>query len=138
MPTEENKEVVRRLVEGAQIGRDLSLVDDLLAPEFVDRSPMGGLPPTREGVKLLFAGLHAAFPDLRVEIDEQVAEGDTVVTRKTFNGTHEGAFLGVPASRKRVSFEVVDFLRVVDGRIVEHRHIVDQLSLLQQLGAMGQ
>ena len=137
MSIQENKAVVRRLVEAAQVGRDLSVVDELLSPDFVDHSPMAGLLPTREGVKILFAGLHNAFPDLSVIIREQVAEGETVVTRKTFIGTHAGEFLGVPASNKKIEFDVIDMLRVVDGRITEHRHIVDQLGLLQQLGAIA-
>lgn len=135
MTTRDNKAVVRKLVEGAQAGRNLALVDELLDSEFVDHTPMEGLPPTREGVKMLFAGLHAAFPDLRVVIHEQVAEGETVVTRKTFIGTHAGDFLGIPASGRRVEFEVIDILRVVEGRIREHRHMLDRLELLQQLGA---
>ena len=132
----ENKNVVRRLVEEAQQGRNLQVVEELLASNFIDHTPMGGLPPTRDGVKLLFAGLHEAFPDLTVTIEEQVAEGASVVTRKTFRGTHSAPFLGVGASGRSVEFEVIDILRVEGGRIKEHRHIVDQLSLLRQLGAI--
>lgn len=132
----ENKHVVRRLVEEAQQGRNLQVVDELLAGDFVDHTPMSGLPPTREGVKLLFAGLHEAFPDLKVTIEEQVAEGPKVVTRKTFRGTHRAPFFGVAASGRSVEFEVIDILGVEDGRITEHRHILDQLALLRQLGAL--
>jgi steroid delta-isomerase-like uncharacterized protein len=132
-----NKLVVRRLVEEAQQGRNVQLVDELLADDFIDHTPMGGLPPTREGVKLLFAGLQDAFPDLTVTVEEQIAEGTQVVTRKTFRGTHSAPFLGVAASGRSVEFEVIDILKVEGGRITEHRHVIDQLALLRQLGAFA-
>jgi steroid delta-isomerase-like uncharacterized protein len=136
MSLAENKSLVRRLVDEAQVGGRLETVDELLAEQFVDHSPLPGLPPTREGVKMLFAGLRAAFPDLRIAISEQIAEDDRVATRKTFRGTHNGDFLGVPASGRPVEFEVIDILTFESGKITEHRVILDQLGLLKQLGAM--
>jgi steroid delta-isomerase-like uncharacterized protein len=131
----DRKGIVRRLIEEAQENGDLRVVDELLADDFVDHTPLPGLPPTREGVRTLFAALRAAFPDLRVRIDEQIGEQDKVMTRKTFQGTHRGEFLGVPGSGNRVAFEVIDILSVrEDGRITDHRVIVDKLGLLQQLG----
>ncbi|MBV8519800.1 MAG: ester cyclase [Acidobacteria bacterium] len=135
MSAESNKQLVRRLIEEAQEGGRLEVVDELLGDDFVDYSPMPGLPPTRDGVRMLFAGLRAAFPDLRITIGEQIADDEKVVTRKTFDGTHRGPFLGVPASGNRVAFEVIDILTVRDDRIREHRVVLDRLSLLQQLGA---
>jgi predicted ester cyclase len=84
---------------------------------------------------MLFGYLRTAFPDLHVRIDEQVAEGEKVVTRKTFLGTHGGEFMGVPATARPVAFEVIDILTVRDGRISEHRVVFDQLSIRQQLTA---
>jgi steroid delta-isomerase-like uncharacterized protein len=131
----DKKQVVRRLIEEAQEKGDLRVVDELLADDFVDHSPLPGLPPNRDGVRTLFAAMRAAFPDLRIRIDEQIGEHDKVMTRKTFEGTHRGEFLGVPGSGNRVAFEVIDILSVRDdGRITDHRVIVDKLSLLQQLG----
>jgi steroid delta-isomerase-like uncharacterized protein len=135
MSLEHNKSIVRRLVEEAQSRGRLEVVDELMADDFVDHSPLPGLPPTREGVKMLFAGLRAAFPDLHVTISEQIAEDDRVASRKTFRGTHQGDFLGVPASGRPVEFEVIDILTFDDGRISEHRVVLDQLGLLRQLGA---
>ncbi|HEV7922375.1 MAG TPA: ester cyclase [Thermoanaerobaculia bacterium] len=131
----DRKGVVRRLIEEAQEKGDLRVVDELLADDFVDHTPLPGLPPTRDGIRTLFAAMRAAFPDLRVRIDEQIGEQDKVMTRKTFQGTHRGEFLGVPGSGNRVAFEVIDILSVRDdGRITDHRVIVDKLGLLQQLG----
>jgi predicted ester cyclase len=102
----------------------------------VDHTPLPGVPPTRDGVKGFFAALKAAIPDLRIEILDQIAEGGGVATRKKFTGTHDGPFLGVPASGRTVDFEVIDILRSREGRITDHWVVVDQLGLLTQLGAM--
>jgi predicted ester cyclase len=83
-------------------------------------------------VRLRLAGL----PDFSVQIKHQVAEGDKVATLKTFSGTHEGEFMGIPPTGSRVSFDVFDLLRVRDGKVVEHWNVVDMAGLLQQLGAM--
>jgi len=133
---ETNKHIVRRLVSEAQQGRDVNVVDELLSPNFIDHSPMAGLEPTRDGVKILFAALHAAFPDLRVTIHDQIAEEDKVVTHKRFSGTHRGEFLGIPPTGNTIDFEVIDILRVRDAKITDHWAVIDKLTLMKQLGAM--
>jgi len=85
---------------------------------------------------MLFGMLHGAFPDLRVEIHDQVAEGDKVVTRKTFHGTHRGDFMGIPPSGAGVAFDVIDIVRVRNGKMTEHWNVVDALALMTQLGAI--
>ena len=130
------KSIVRCLVEEAQGKGNLAVIDELIAEDFVDHSAFQGLPPTREGVRILFGALRAAFPDLVVDIHEQIGEGEKVVTRKTFSGTHRGDFMGVPPSGNRIAFEVIDILTVRDDKIREHRLQMDQLGLLKQLGAM--
>jgi predicted ester cyclase len=136
MSAEQDKALVRRLVVEAQQNGNLQVVDEILAPDFVDHTPLPGIPPTRDGVKSFFAALQAALPDLRIEILDQIAEGGGVATRKRFTGTHGGPFLGVPASGLPIDFEVIDILRSRDGRITDHWVVVDQLGLLTQLGAM--
>lgn len=136
MSLDQNKQIVRRLVDEAQNAGHLDVVDELLSEDFVDHSPLEGLPGNREGVRILFGALRQAFPDLRVEISEQIAEDDRVVTRKTFRGTHDGPFLGLPATGSSVRFEVIDILTIRDRRICEHRLVLDKLSLMQQLGAI--
>lgn len=131
----QNSLVVRRFVEGYQSGHDVAVAEDLLADDFVDRSPFAGLPPDRNGVLMLFATLFDAFPDLRAEIHDQVEEGDKVVTRKTFLGTHTGDFMGIPATGRDVAWDVIDIVRVRDDKMVEHWNVVDALTLMQQLGA---
>jgi steroid delta-isomerase-like uncharacterized protein len=136
MSLDQNKLLVRRLVDEAQVAGRLEVVDELMSEDFVDHTPLEGLPGNREGVRMLFAALRRAFPDLKVDISEQIAEDDRVVTRKTFHGTHGGPFLGLPPTGSPVRFEVVDILTFRDGRICEHRAVLDNLSLMQQLGAI--
>jgi steroid delta-isomerase-like uncharacterized protein len=136
MLAEQNKAIVRRIVDEAQSGHNLDVVDELLAADFVDHSMPPGLPPNREGVKMQFAMFFNAFPDLHVVIHEQVAEGDRVVTRKTFHGTHQGDLNGIPPTGRSVAFDVIDILCVQNGKITDHWNVVDQLGLMHQIGAI--
>ena len=111
-----DKAVVRRFVEEYQTGHDVAVAEALLADDFVDHSPFGPLSPDRDGVLALFGMLFAAFPDLRAEIHQQYCEGDTVITRKTFHGTHRGDFMGIPPSGTKVSFDVIDIVRAAMER----------------------
>ena len=79
--------------------------------------------------------LRAGFPDHDAVVHDQLVDGDKVITRKTFTGTHGGEFLGVPPTGRRVTIGVIDIVRVDDGKIVEHWNVVDLLGALQQMGA---
>jgi steroid delta-isomerase-like uncharacterized protein len=138
MPSQEerNKALVRHFVDEAQSRGNIAAVDQFMTPDFVDHSAVPGFPSTREGVKLLFGVLWAAFPDLQATIYDQVAEADKVVTRKTLHGTHRGEFLGVPPTGKRVAIEVIDILCLADGKITDHWCQIDLLGLLQQFGVV--
>jgi steroid delta-isomerase-like uncharacterized protein len=129
-----NKTIVRRFVEEFQNGGNESAAEELLAADFVDHSPFPGVSPDREGVRRLFAALRQAFPDLRAKIHDQLAEKDRVATRKTFRGTHRGEFLGIAPTGRSVSFDVIDVVRIADGRIAEHWNVIDLMGLLQQIG----
>ncbi len=131
--SETNKALVLRLIDEAQSNGRLEVVDELLADDFVDHTPLPGVPPTRDGVKMLFGYLRSAFPDLQVHVQEQIAEGEKVATRKVFEGTHRGEFLGVPPTERTISFEVIDILTFRGGKIAEHRVILDQAALQRQL-----
>jgi len=134
MTTEANKADARRFVDEVVNRGNLALIDELLAPDFVDRSAPPGVPPTREGVKTFFAMIRGAFPDLHTTIDDQIAEGDRVVLRTTNHGTMKGEFAGMPPSGKSAAWASVHILRFADGNQVEHWAVDDQLSMLQQLG----
>jgi steroid delta-isomerase-like uncharacterized protein len=136
MTTETNKALIRRMVEEIQNGGNLELLDELLAPTFVKHTPAPGLSPDQEGIKQLLSMFRAAFPDGSMSIEDMVAEGDMVVTRKTYRGTHQGQFLGLPPTGRRVSVGLIDMMRLVDGKVVEHWNVGDDLGMLQQLGVI--
>ena len=136
MSPEQNRALVRRFVDEVQSWGNHAAIDEYLAETFTNHSPVPGVPPTRDGVRLLFDAFRSAFPDMHVVIHDQVAEGDRVVTRKTFHGTHHGVFMGIPPTGRPVSFEVIDLVRITDDKITDHWNVVDQLGLLQQLGVI--
>jgi predicted ester cyclase len=90
--TERNEAVVRRFIEEVQNKKDMDVFDELNAPNFVNLSAPPGMPTDREGGKMFLGGFLSAFPDSHVTIDDMIAEGDRVATKKTFTGTHTGAF----------------------------------------------
>ena len=137
MSVEQNKELVRQMVEQMFNRGNLSRAEEFLAPDFVEHEELPpGIPPGRDGVKQLTATLRSAFPDLQATIDDIVAEGDKVVIRQTWSGTHKGAFMGVPPTGRRVSIGVIDIIRVDGGKFVEHWGQMDSMSMMQQLGAI--
>jgi steroid delta-isomerase-like uncharacterized protein len=84
----------------------------------------------------VFAGLHRAFPDLHVTIEDLIEEGDKVVSRNTVTGTHQGAYMGIPPAGRPISCNEFFVMRFENGRIAETCGVVDLLSQLRQLGAM--
>jgi len=129
------RDLVRRLHEALLDARDPDVVDSFFAPEFVSHNNPPGFPSGVDGVKLFFSTFRTAFPDITVEIDELVADGDRVAVATTFTGTHEGELMGVAATGRRVSVTGIDIVRVAGGRIVEHRGLTDIVGLMRQLGS---
>jgi predicted ester cyclase len=136
MHAEANKQVVRRFVDEYQTAADERTFAELLHPEVVDSSRPAGIAEGAEGVRQQFEAFRAAFPDFRAVIHDQIAEGDKVVTRKVFHGTHRGELMGIAPTGREVQIEVIDIVRLEGGQIVEHWNVVDRLGLLQQLGAL--
>jgi steroid delta-isomerase-like uncharacterized protein len=135
MSLDENKTLVRRFVEEVQNQHNLDAIDELFSPAFVDHSGTAGLPGI-EGTKAFFHMMITTFPDMHFTIQQQLAESDQVLTHKTFHGTHQGEFMGIPGTGKQVSFDVMDILTVRDGKITDHWTVGDFLGMLQQLGAI--
>jgi predicted ester cyclase len=134
--SERNKAVIRRFVEEVQNQKNWEVYDELNDPEFVNLSSPPGVPPDRDGGKLYLRGFLSAFPDCQFTIDDMLADGDQVVTKKTFTGTHTANLGEVPATGKSVTLQFVDIMRVRNGRIVEHWLCMDQLDFMQQLGVI--
>jgi steroid delta-isomerase-like uncharacterized protein len=132
--TEENKALVRRFVDEVQSAGNIDALDEICSPEFVNHSAPPGVPPNREGVKQLTAMFRQAFPDSYFIVEDMMAEGDKVATRKTFHGTHQGEFMGIPPTGQQVNMGLIDVVHIVDGRVVEHWVVADNLGMMQQLG----
>ena len=138
MSAEQNKTLVRRFVDEVQSRGNIDAIDELCAPEFVNHSAPPGVPSNCEGVKQVTATFRRAFPDSYFTIEDMIAEGDKVATRKTFHGTHRGEFMSIPPTGQRVSIGLIDIVRIVDGRVVEHWSMGDNLGMMQQLGVIPQ
>jgi steroid delta-isomerase-like uncharacterized protein len=137
MSTETNKAIVRRYIE--QVWNEGRL--DLLEEFFVEDVVTNGIPPVPglEGLGLVKNGVtrnRTAFPDLQIDVQDFIAEGDKVVQRYTASGTHQGELQGFPPSGKPVAFSGVGIFRLDNGRIVEVWNFADSLGLMQQLGAI--
>lgn len=129
-----NKVLVRRYLDEAWNHGNLDIIDELMAPGYVRYTPTAQL--DREGQKQRIAGFRRAFPDLHVDVDRILAEGDHVAVRMITHGTHQGPLLGVAPTGKHVTISATDIVRVDHGKVVEHWGNLDELGLLQQLGAL--
>jgi len=129
MLLEENKAIVRRFIE-AYNKRNLDLFDDLLAPDYFDHTSKVGV----EGLKQLMNMAFKAFPDFHETIEDIIAEGDKVWARITFTGTHTGEFMGIAPTGKKITTEMVDIFRIVNGKLVEYRDVNNNLDYLKKLG----
>ena len=136
MSAKSNKVVIQRFVDEGMNQKNLDVLDELVAEDFVEHVPFPGQGPGRDGLKRAVGGFLQAFPDIQWSIHEQIAEGDKVVSRFTWTGAHRGEFLGMAATGRRVTVwgVVIDVVR--GGKMVESRIIMDTVGLLQQLGAM--
>lgn len=132
MSTEQNRAILRRRVEEIWNQGNLTVIDDLIADDFVSNGQAIG----REGFRQFVSTVRTAFPDLQFTVEDIVTEGDKVSVRYVGRGTQQGEFAGLPASGKRVQFTGIDIFRIADGQMAEEWLMYDQLGLLQQLGAI--
>ena len=132
----EPADTMRSLYERLSAG-DIDGFGDHIAEEFVEHEEMPGLEPSKEGVKQMFRMYRAAFPDLRMEVEDVLVSGDKVVARVRATGTQQGEFMGIPATGKSVDVQLIDIIRFgEDGLAREHWGVFDALGMMQQLGAI--
>ena len=135
MTAEANKAIVRRWFAELDRG-NLDVIDELIPEDYIDHNPaIGGLGSGREGIRAYVTMLRAAFPDTIHIIDDQMAEGDKVMTRLTANGTFLGEILGYPPTGEVVSVSGIAVHRVANGQLVEHWAHLDMRGFMQQIGA---
>lgn len=137
LSVEENKAVVRRVIEEMFNKGNLDVADELIATDYVDHDP--AMPEEvrgPEGFKQFVAAYRSGFPDLHVEIEDQVAEGDRLSTRWTATGTHEGDLWGIAPTGKWVTLPGMEISRISDGKLAEPWEGYDSMLIMQQLGVV--
>jgi steroid delta-isomerase-like uncharacterized protein len=134
MDTEQSKELVLELYQLLDQG-DVEGIGELVAGDYVEHDPLPGQGTGREGVVDRFSIIVSALAP-HFTVDDVIAEGEKVVVRWTNAGTHVGEFAGIPATGRSFAISGIDIYRVANGSICEHWHVVDQLSMLGQLGLL--
>ena len=132
--TPEIKLTAERIPLEVQNNGNIALIDQLMAPNFVDHTPQLGVAPTREGLKQSVTALRTAFPDVHYTIEGSVACGDEVVSRLRASGTMTGEFMGIPATGRKATWTEIHIGRGLNGLLTEHWAVIDQLGMLVQLG----
>ena len=136
MSIESNRTLIQRFYDEGWTQNNLDVYDELVNEDFEDHQALPGLPPGREGFKMLNVMFRSAFPDLRVDIDNVVAEEDKVGCRWRSTGTHQGELFGIPPTGNKVDVTATVFYRVEDGRLAEGWISRDDVGLMRQLGVI--
>jgi steroid delta-isomerase-like uncharacterized protein len=131
-----NEDVIQAFIEDVINQGRLERANDLVKEDFVELDPLPGQQQGREGLKAVIHGLRSAFPDMHWVVNEMVAEGEKVVTRFVWTGTHHGAFLGIPATGNKVEVKGVVIDRLENGKMADSRILMDTMGLMQQLGVI--
>ncbi|MEM4290433.1 MAG: ester cyclase [Nitrososphaerota archaeon] len=138
MTAEQNKTVVRKIIEEVNRDHSDSNIDNILSKfysgEFVYHGTGAGETLDRNGIKEFLSIYFAAFPDMNLEIQDLVAEGDKVVYRMTAKGTHKGDLIGIPATGRTFSVRTIGIMMFKDGKVVEEWENFDELGVFRQLG----
>jgi predicted ester cyclase len=135
--SEENKALTRRFYDEVFNKKRPAAFDEFCDPHFLDHNPEPGQAPGLEGVRQSLATFFKAFPDMRLTVEDMIAEGDKVVSRVSVRGTHTGEFQGLAPTHKPVTVSGIDIVRIEGGKAVERWGSFDMLGLMQQLGVGG-
>lgn len=127
-----NSQIFRRILEDAFSTGDLSIVDDLVAPDFIEHQR--GARPGREGLKGTIQHLRSWFPDLKLTVVDLVEQDDKVWGRIVARGTHLGTVMGKPGTGTPIQIDIIDICRIVNGTMVEHWGVPDTLAMMEQIG----
>ena len=136
--SEQNKALVRRFLDQVYNNARPEVIDELIADDYIDHSAPPAQAPGAAGTHQMYDAFRTAFPDLRVEIHDLVAEDDLVVVRATMTGTSRGPMMGAPPTGKPVQITSIVIVRLRDGRFVERWEQMDHLGLMLQLGVVAQ
>lgn len=131
---QDNAAIIRRFVDEVITRGEIERAGEFAWEDVLEQVPLPGQGPGLEGLKDILRAMRTGFPDIVFAIDEQISEGDKVVSRFTWTGTHRGAFMGIPATGKPVRVWGIVIDRLVDGRIKETRILMDTMGMMMQLG----
>ncbi len=133
---EESRKIISYFIEEVINNKNLDAANEIVSEDFIEQIPFPGQTPGREGLKFALNSMFTGFPDMKWTVQEQIAEGENVVTRFTWTGTHQGEFMGIPPTNKQVEVWgiVIDVVR--NNIFCESRIIMDNIGLLGQLGVL--
>ena len=134
--SEANKKLARRFIEEALNKGDFRVIDEAVSNDYVYREPTIGERRGRDGFKQLLTMYRTAFPDCAMTVEEQIAEGDRIVTRWTARGTHRGELFGIAPTGKQITVTGIVISRFAQGKLVEDLEIYDSLGLMRQFGVV--
>jgi steroid delta-isomerase-like uncharacterized protein len=134
--TDKNKAICRMFFEEMLNKANFSIIEQLVDPDVISHDPFPGQAKGAKGLRDTMKLFHTAFPDMKIIMNDMIAEDNRVMNKFTVTGTHKGEFMGIPATGKKISYEEVVILRLKDEKIVEHWAVADALSLMQQIGAI--
>ena len=130
--SEEHKAITRRFYTSISAGR-LDVIDEFLAEDFVEHEEFPGLSSGRDGTRQFFQMMRSAFSEFTMTIEDILAEGDRVVVRAKMSGTHQGDFMGIPATGRQIDVAFADFVRFEGGKVVEPWGVTDTGAMMEQL-----
>ena len=137
MSIEENRKIIRRYFEEVWNKGNISVLDEIIDPAYINHNTsMPDAIPGPDDLKPVVIVLRAAFPDLKITIEDEIYEGDKVVVRSTMRGTHRGHLFGITPTGKVVTVGQIQIDRIVGGKIVEHWRQTDEIGMYRQLGAI--
>ena len=141
MSEDDNKSVVRRVLEDVFVGGEFDLLDELLTPNFINHNVVGTGEETRsvgvEAFKREMMGVHSSMSDISIEVIHLLADGDFVMTYAISKGIHSGQFFGLPGTGRSVATPAMSIVRMVEGKMAERWNLIDLYGTLQQIGAVG-
>ena len=134
----DNKTTMLRLYEEVFNAGNLEAIDEIVADDFVEHEELPpGIPQGKGAPPALVTTMRAAFPDFHAAVEEMLEDGNKVITRVRFSGTHQGEFMGIPPTGKRFDIPVIDIVEFRDGKGIAHWGLMDQAGMMQQLGVGG-
>ena len=130
---EQNKEWVNQFYSKILNSGSVDLVDSLVSVNYIEHEPLPGFEPNKRGLKNFFIMMRTAFPDLNNNVKFMVAEGNKVVSYITMTGTHKGDYMGAPGTGKTFKIDVIDIIKVVNGKMTDHWGVGDYMTMMSQL-----